>query len=54
MYTYHKKFNSMRIMYIKRTIGTWPDKFKDLSFRSINLFQILNIITELITPNNSG
>ena len=35
-------------MHVKSANGTWPDKFKDLFFKSIIRFQILNIIIELV------
>ena len=41
-------------MHIKRTIRTWPDKLKDLFFRSNERFRISNIIIKLIPLNNSG
>ena len=44
----------MRIMHIKRTIRTWPDKFKDFLFKSTNRFRISITIIELISLNNSG
>ena len=44
----------MRTMHIKRTIRTWPDKLKDLFFRSNERFRISNIIIKLIPLNNSG
>ena len=40
-------------MHIKRAIGTWSDKFKDLFFKSTNRFRISNIIIELIPLNSS-
>ena len=37
----------MRIMYVKSTVRTWSNKFKDLLFKSTNQFRI-SIIIELI------
>ena len=44
----------MRIMHIKLTIKTWPNKFKDLFYRSNERFLISNITIKLIPLNNSG
>ena len=42
----------MRIIHIKITVKTWPDKFKNLFFKKPIRFRVLNII-KLIPLNNS-
>ena len=41
---------SFTLLFIKRTIGTWSDKFKE----STNGFRISNFIIAFIPLNNSG
>ena len=51
-----KQFNSMRIMHIKRTIGIWSDKFKDLFFKNANRFHSITVdgkkISKVFMINN--
>ena len=45
---------SFTLLFIKRNIGAWSDKFKDLLFKSTNGFRISNFIIALTPLNNSG
>ena len=45
---------SVTLLFIKRNIGAWSDKFKDLLCKSTNGFRISNFIIALTPRNNSG
>ena len=46
----YKKFDSSMIFII---IGGCPDKFQDIVFKSTKATNILNIMVNIVSPNNS-
>ena len=47
------KFVSSIIFTIKNIIGDWPDKFKNIVFKSTKTSDISNVMVKIVPLNNS-